>query len=146
MSKELLQINLPANTVEWFYTVTTRSDNGDFPNSDLTGQLVKLVDPDHGIKSAASVHVVGGTGLCDVYLMANPLETNQYVNKRPASGFLMNDSREHCVSAAVMVKDFVDGSCFLMVRNPGSSRGVYVNIEVAAIVLSSAIGSSTAMQ
>jgi hypothetical protein len=145
-SRQVLQINLPANTVEWYYTITTRSGRSQFSNSDLTGQLVKLVDPDRGITPKASVHVPGGTGVCDVYLMTNPLEVNKYVNKRPAVSFLMNDSREHCISSVVPVKDFLDGSCFLVVRNPSPSRGVNVNIEVTAIVLSSTVRSSMAMQ
>jgi hypothetical protein len=145
-SRQVLQINLPANTVEWYYTVTTKSLRGQFSNSDLTGQLVKLVDPDRGITPKASVHVPGGNGVCDVYLMTNPLEVHKYVNKRPAVSFLMNDSREHYISGVVPVKDFLDGSCFLVVRNPSPSRGVNVNIEVTAIVLSSTVGSSMAMQ
>ena len=144
--REVLQINLPANTVEWYYTVTTKTGRGQFSNSDLTGQLVKIVDPDRGITYKPSVYVPAGTGVCDVYLMTNPHEVKKYVNKRPAASFLMNDSREHYVSGAVMVKDFLDGSCFLIFRNPGSSRGVHVNIEVTAIVLSSTVGSSMAMQ
>ncbi|MEJ0082514.1 MAG: hypothetical protein WDM78_16525 [Puia sp.] len=60
--------------------------------------------------------------------------------------FLMNDSREHYVSGAVLVKDFLDGSCFLVIRNPNTSQSVNVNIEVTAIVLSSTVGSSTAME
>ena len=145
-SRQVLQINLPANTVKWYYTVTTRSGRGQFLNNDLTGQLVKLVDPDRGIAPRASVRVPQGTGLCDIYLMTNPLEVNKYINNRPAVSFLMNDSREHYISGAVPVKDFLDGSCFLIVRNPSSSNGVNVNIEVTAIVLSSAVGSSTAKQ
>jgi hypothetical protein len=145
-SRQVLQINLPANTVEWYYTVTTKSGHGQFSNSDLTGQLVKHVDPDRGIVTRASVRVPGGTSVCDIYLMTNPLEVNKYVNKRPAVSFLMNDSREHYISGAVPVKDFLDGSCFLVIRNPSSSHGVHVNIEVTAIVLSSTVGTSTAMQ
>jgi hypothetical protein len=145
-SRQVLQINLPANTVEWYYTVTTRSGRGQFSNSNLTGQLVNLVNPDHGIAPKTSVYVPIGTSICDVYLMTNPHEVNKYVNKRPAVSFLMNDSREHYVSGAVLIKDFVDGSCFLVFRNPSSSRSVNVNIEVTAIVLSSTVGSSTAMQ
>ncbi len=145
-SRQVMQINLPANTVAWYYTVTTRSGRGQFSNNDLTGQLVKLVDPNRGISNKASVRVPAGTGVCDVYLMTNPHEVNKYVNNRPAVSFLMNDSREHYVSGAVMVKDFLDGSCFLVIRNPNSSHGVNVNIEVTAIVLSTTVGSSTAMQ
>ncbi len=145
-SGQILQVNLPANTVAWYYTVTTRTGHGQFSNSDLTGQLVKMVDPASGITNKASVRVSAGSGLCDVYLMTNPLEVNKYINNRPAVSFLMNDSREHYISGAVMVKDFLDGSCFLVIRNPNSSGGVNVNIEVTAIVLSSTVGSSMAMQ
>lgn len=145
-SNQVLQINLPANTVEWYYTVTTKPGRGQFSNNDLTGQLVKLVDPQRGVPSKASVHVPAGTSVVDVYLMTNPPEAHNYVNKRSADGFLMNDSREHYVSGAIPVKDYLDGSCFLVVLNPGSANGVNVNIEVTAIVLSTPVGSSTAMQ
>src|SRR5579864_6554822 len=80
-SRQVFQINLPANTVEWYYTVTTRSGDDQSSNNDLTGQLVKLVDPDHGIAPKASVRVPAGTGVCDVYLMTNPHEVKKYVNK-----------------------------------------------------------------
>jgi len=145
-SRQVLQINLPANTIEWYYTVTTRSHRGQFLNSDLTGQLVKLVDPKNGMAPKASVLVADGTGLCDVYLMTNPNEVIKYVNKKPAASFLMNDSRQNYASGAVQVKDFLGGSCFLVIRNPSSHLGVNVNIEVSAIVLSSPINSSTVMQ
>jgi hypothetical protein len=145
-NRQVLQINLPANTVRWYYTVTTLSGRNQFSNSDLTGQLVKLVDPERGMAPNVSLRVPGGTGVCDVYLMTNPDEVNKYVKNRPAVSFLRNDSREHYISGAVPVKDFLDGSCFLVFRNPGSSHGVNVNLEVTAIVLSSTVGSSTAMQ
>ena len=145
-SRQVLQINLPANTVEWYYTVVTRSHRGQFSNSNLTGQLVKLVDSKTGIAPKAAVNVPDGTGICDVYLMTNPNEVIKYVNKKPAVSFLMNDSRQQFGSGAVHVKDYVDGSCFLVIRNPSSYLGVTVNIEVTAIVLSSTVGGSTAMQ
>jgi hypothetical protein len=145
-SGEILPVNLPANTVRWYYTVTTMSGHGLFSNSDLTGQLVNQVDPVHGIASDATITVPKGTGACDVFLMTNPNEAIKYVNKQPAVSFLMNDSREHFISGAVPVKDYLDGSCFLVIRNSNYSRGVNVNIEVTAIVLSSTVGSSTAMQ
>ena len=145
-SGQVLQINLPANTVEWYYTVTARSGRGQFSNSDLTGQLVKLIDPDKGRTRGAAVHVPAGTGNCDVYLMTSPQEANKYIKRRPAISFLMNDSREHFASGVVKVKDFLDGTCFLVLRNPGPSQGANVNIEVTAVVLSSPVGISTAMQ
>jgi hypothetical protein len=147
-SRQVLPIELPANTVEWYYTVTTTSNRKLSLNSDLTGQLDKLLVPELGISSTASsaIAVPGGSGLCDVYVMTNPNEVNKYVNKKPAASFLMNDSRQNYISGVIQVKDFLYGSCFLVLRNPSASRGLNVTVEVTAVVLTTAGSSSTAMQ
>jgi hypothetical protein len=147
-SRQVLPIDLPANTVEWYYTITTTPNRKQSLNSDLTGQLDKLLISDLGISTTALSNVIvpGGSGLCDVYVMTNPNEVNKYVNKQPAASFLMNDSRQNYVSGIIQVKDFLYGSCFLVLRNPSASRGLHVTVEVTAIVLTTAGGSSTAMQ
>jgi len=147
-SRQVLPIELPANTVEWYYTVTTTTNRKQCLNSDLTGQLDKLLIRDLGITSNAfgTISVPGGSGLCDVYVMTNPNEVNKYVNKRPAVSFLMNDSRQNYISGVIQVKDFLYGSCFLVLRNPSASQGLNVTVEVTAIVSSTAGNSSTAMQ
>jgi hypothetical protein len=78
--------------------------------------------------------------------MTNPNEVNKYVNKRPAASFLMNDSRQNYISGLIQVKDFLYGSCFLVLRNPSASQGLNVTAEVTAIVQTTATSSSTAMQ
>ena len=147
-SRQVLQIELPANTVEWYYTVTTTTNRKQSLNSDLTEQLDKLLVPDLGITSNASssIAVPHGSGICDVYVMTNPNEVNKYVNKKPAVSFLMNDSRQNYISGLIQVKDFLYGSCFLVLRNPSASQGLNVTVEVTAIVLTTATSSSTAMQ
>ena len=145
-SGKVLQIDLPANTVEWYYTITTKTGHAQFSNNDLTGQLVKLVDPEHGISKYNAVRVPGGTGVCSVYLMTNSQEADKYINNRPAGSFLMNDSRERFVSGTVQVKDFLDGPYFLVVRNSNLHSNVSVHIEVTAIVLTTSLDNSTAMQ
>ena len=147
-SRQVLPINLPSNTVEWYYTITTTNSRKQSSNSDLTAQLDKLLVPDLGITSNAfgAITVPGGSGICDVYVMTNPNEVNKYVNKKPAASFLMNDSRQNYVSGLIQVKDFLYGSCFLVLRNPSASQGLNVTIEVTAIVLTTAVSSSTAMQ
>jgi len=147
-SRQVLSINLPTNTVEWYYTITTTHNRKQSSNSDLTGQLDKLLVPDLGITSNASgtITVPGGSGICDVYVMTNPNEVNKYVNKQPAASFLMNDSRQNYISGVIQVKDFLYGSCFLVLRNPSASQGLNVTIEVTAIVLTTAVSCSTAMQ
>lgn len=147
-SRQVLPVQLPANTVEWYYTVTTTNNRKQFLNSDLTEQLDKLLEPELGITSNAlsTITVPRGSGLCDVYVMTNPNEVVKYVNKQPAASFLMNDSRQKYVSGIIQVKDFLYGSCFLVLRNPSASQGLNITVEVTAIVLASATGSSTAMQ
>jgi hypothetical protein len=147
-SRQVLPIELPANTVEWYYTITTTSNRKQILKTDLTDQLDKLLIPELGIdaKSSSGLTVPNGTGLCDVYVMTNPNEVNKYVNKKPAASFLMDDSRQNYISGVVPVKDFLYGSCFLVLRNPSSSRGLNVTVEVTAVVLATAVGSSTAMQ
>jgi hypothetical protein len=147
-SRQVLPIDLPANTVEWYYTVATTQNRKNSLNCDLTSQLDKLLISETGISpnSLSTISVPGGSGLCDVYVMTNPNEVNKYVNKQPAASFLMNDSRQNYTSGLIQVKDFLYGSCFLVLRNPSASRGLNVTVEVTAIVLTTAGGGSTAMQ
>lgn len=147
-SRQVLPINLPANTVEWYYTITTTNNRKESSNSDLTGQMDKLLIPEFGITSDALsvIAVPGGSGICDVYVMTNPHEVNKYISKQPAVSFLMNDSRQNFSSGLVQVKDYRYGSCFLVMRNPSSYQGLNVTVEVTAIVLATPVTISTAMQ
>ncbi|MEJ0082554.1 MAG: hypothetical protein WDM78_16725 [Puia sp.] len=103
-------------------------------------------DPGINSNALSVIEVPGGSGICDVYVMTNPNEVNKYVNKQPAVSFLMNDSRQNYTSGMVQVKDFLYGSCFLVLRNPSASEGLNVTVEVTAIVSTTGAGSSTAMQ
>jgi hypothetical protein len=147
-SRQVLPIELPANTVEWYYTIMTTNNRKQSSDCDLTGQLDKLLIPEIGITSntTSAITVPGGSGVCDVYVMTNPNEVNKYVNKQPAASFLMDDSRHNYISGVVQVKDFLYGSCFLVMRNPSSSQGLNITVEVTAIVMSTISGGSTAMQ
>ena len=52
-SRQVLPIELPANTVEWYYTITTTTNRKQSLNSDLTVQLDKLLVSDLGIAPGA---------------------------------------------------------------------------------------------
>ena len=77
-SREYLQVDLPENTVEWYYTITTSPQKTESSGTNLTGQLARLLVPDMGIASnvLSSIIVPPGSGACDVYLMTNPNEVN----------------------------------------------------------------------
>jgi hypothetical protein len=148
VSREYLQVDLPPNTVEWYYSVTTSPQKTAAPNTNLTGQLVKLLVPDLGIASGilSSIIVPTGSGACDVYLMADPNEVNKFITKQPFNGVIGKDSRQNYASGVVQIKDLLSGSCYLTLRNPSGMDGLNITIEVAAIVKESGDGKNTAMQ
>jgi len=147
-SREFLQVDIPPNTVEWYYSITTAPQKSGPSNTNLTGQLVKLLVPDIGIASTvvSSIIAPSGSGACDVFLMTNPNEVNKFLAKQPFNGVIGRDSRENYISGVVQIKDLLAGSCFLTLRNPSGMDGINVTIEVTAIVKELADGGNTAMQ
>jgi hypothetical protein len=135
-SRGFVKVDLPPNTVEWYYSVTTSSQKTDPSNTNLTSQLICLLGHDLGISSSVipSINVPAGSDPCDVYVMTDSAEANKFVNKIPARSAIMSDSRQNYHSGVVQVKDFLSGSCFLTIRNPSGMEGIAITVEVAAIV------------
>ncbi len=135
-SRGFVKVDLPPNTVEWYYSVTTSSQKSDPSTTNLTSQLTCLLGPDRGIASNAvpSIDVPAGSEPCDVYLMTDSVEAKKFVNKIPARSAIMNDSRQNYLSGVVQVKDILSGSCFLSIMNPSGMDGIAITVEVSAIV------------
>jgi hypothetical protein len=130
-----LPVELPANTVEWYYAVTTSPEKMPAPSIGLAGQLIKLLTPSGMISTVMSALVTpSGSGACDVYLIPDQDNLNRFINKRPQFASLMSGSRQNFNQGAVQVRDAVKGSLFLGLRNPSAVSAVQVTIEVCAIV------------
>jgi hypothetical protein len=136
-SRTYLMISLPANTVEWYYAVTSTPNQNQNQSIGLATQLIKLVDPAAGIAANAISSIIAptGAGVCDVYLMSDQNSVMRYVNKQPGQvSAIMSGSRENFREGVVDIKDALQGTYFLVLRNPSASQGINISIEVAAVV------------
>jgi hypothetical protein len=130
-----LPVELPPNTVEWYYALTTSPERAPAPNIGLMGQLIKLVTPS-GIASTvmSALMTPGGSGSCDVFLFADQGNLNRFLAKQPQFAYLMSGTRQNFNQGAVQIRDAVKGNFFLGLRNPSGLAGVQVTVEVCAIV------------
>jgi hypothetical protein len=135
-SREALQINLPLNTVEWYYSVTTSVEKNQKEDGSLADQLVKYLIPDAGMTSTNISHLVSpnGSGACDVLMMIFPGEVNKFLANQPFVGTDIRDSRKSYISGVVQVNDYIAGTCYLAIKNPSATQTITISIEVAAIV------------
>jgi hypothetical protein len=135
-SREAVQIDLPPNTVEWYYSVTTSPDKTQAVDNNLTAQLAKYLVPESGIKPYAALSLVApnGTAACDFSVFFSPVEVNKFLAEQPAVGMILKDSRKNFVSGVVQVRDFIFGTCYLTMRNPSAVQGINITVEVVAIV------------
>ncbi|HEY4063644.1 MAG TPA: hypothetical protein VGM30_17170 [Puia sp.] len=130
-----LTVELPANTVEWYYALTTTPEKAPAPTIGLAEQLIKYLTP-AGIASSvmSALMTPNGTGTCDVYLFADQNNLNRFLGKQPQFSYLMSGTRQNFNQGAVQVRDAVKGSFFLGLRNPSGLSAVQITIEVCAIV------------
>ena len=134
------KIDLPANTVEWYYVFTT-TPNPQGGNSDLFKQISSMLTANPFAEIVASaLFVDSGIYPVDVFLMNNKSlsEFNKkdifdsYEYTRPshyAEGTVLN-SKE----GKLKINDVNRGSFYIGIRNPSLSTGVNVKIEVVAVV------------
>jgi len=130
-----LLVELPSNTVEWYYAVTTSPEKAPAPTIGLADQLVKLLTP-AGIASSVLSAIITptGSGTCDVYLFSDQDNLNRFLAKQPRFSFLMEGTRQNFNQGAVQIRDSVKGRFYLGLRNPSAFAAIQLTIEVCAIV------------
>jgi tetratricopeptide (TPR) repeat protein len=138
-SRTYYKIDLPENTVEWYYILTT---SGGEPESkatlNLIPQLTKLFDPT-GITALAASAIIAPTGsnTCAVYLM-DRANADAFLEKIDNLGgkyyYTISGSRENFREGTVQVKDAIYGTFYLGFKNPSTSTGITIEFEAAAIV------------
>lgn len=141
-SRVKYKIDLPTNTVEWYYIYSTTPNEGDNQNLGLVSQLTRVVDPS-GFTSVAvnSLTAPSGTGgLIDVYVMGR--EQVQAFEEKDAFGAWVYErpggwpegTSENARQGKKKIDDVRSGTVYLGLKNPHSKEGVNVTIEVAAII------------
>ena len=157
-SRIVIPVTLPENTAEWFYTLTTfnaQSKSRDIEKKtdnissklQLTQQLAKLVmkginmTADFNLASLAMnlVSTPSGGEMCDIYLLDQE-NSRRFLAKDDHSivgkGFQYQKegTKENLNSGIVSIKTFNTGKWYLGISNPTIITGMYVSIEIAAVV------------
>jgi len=138
VSRTYYKVDLPENTVEWYYSVSTSPNEGSSESLNLTSQLTKLVDPT-GLSTLAvsAIMTPTGSGVIDIYL-CDRTNIDKFIEKVDNWGgsysYIISGSRINFKQGTIQVKDILSGSWYLGFKNPSATTGINITIEVTAIV------------
>lgn len=137
-SRTWLNISLPKNTVEWYYSFTTTKNENSSATIGLLSQLTRLYDPTGMTATAAdAILTPTGAGVCDIYLMDRN-NADAFLNKVDNWGgsynYQVSGSRLNFKNGTVQVRDITSGSWCLGFKNPSATQGISITFEVVAIV------------
>jgi hypothetical protein len=133
VSRTSLKVELPANTIEWYYVFTTSPGKDVSSDISLFAQLTKAFDPS-GITATAVNAILAPTGsnTADVYLLDKD-NVDLFISKEDFK-YGGTDSRKNFKDGVVQINDVIKGTYYLGLRNPSADAGVNVSIEVVAVV------------
>lgn len=139
-SRITLPVILPPNTVSWYYSfAATRNKNAVQATKStmkLFGELTRLIDETGTLAFGINVLTQPpGADYCDIYLLDEnsraPFENKQDENWRMYS----EGSRENGMSGIVQLRNCCTSNRFYLgIKNPSSTYGVAVMVEIVAIV------------
>ena len=138
-SRVSIKVDLPPNTIKWYYSFSTRKGKTGIQNMNLALQLAGLIADPSGLTSKATsiIKVPEGVASVDIYLCDRE-NIDKFKEKVDNSGepFYYNyeGSVENTKNAIVEIDDITTGTVFLGLKNPSTSTGVTITIEVVAIV------------
>ena len=149
-----LKVDLPPNTVEWYYVFTTAPISSD--KEEVSGminlgeQILGLAGVGTGGMISAAVggaNIIdqitapNGSGLIDVYVTddqnANLWMTRNALGLWQASdiGKYKEGNRGNVKSGKVVINDITSGTVYLCARNVGTREGLWLTLDVAAKVV-----------
>lgn len=140
-SRIVIPINLPKNTLEWYYIISSTRDEkeikGTMKQFNLLGDLNKVVSGLSPTTTAVNIAMnlitqPPGANYCNAYLLDY---TNQgsFIAKQKFS-YSLQGSRENVTSAAVKIDCCNSGQYYLAIQNPDTWYGIHLGIEIVAIV------------
>ena len=135
-------INLPKNTVRWFYVVTTTKGEGEGQSLNILAQLTAatLTGGMSTLATAGSKMITmpsGSGGVIDSYLLDRTnldVFTSKGDNWGQSLYYNIEGTRANYKSGLVMINTPNPFYTFIGIKNPSASVGVNVNIEAIAIV------------
>lgn len=133
-SRVLVPVDLPSNTIEWYYSFTTSKGESGSENLKLAIQLTSLLVDRTRLTSSLvkKINVPDGSNSVDVYLLD---EQNHIAFKRKeACLYIEEGTTENTKQALVQIVDEKTGKYYLGLKNPSTLNGLNISIEVVAIV------------
>lgn len=138
-SRTSIKIDLPPNTIEWYYSFSTSKGKSGTKNLELGLQLAALLTDASTLTStiASGIKVPTGEANVDIYLCDNANIKGfieKYDNYGGSYSFYPEGTVQSTKEAVVQIDDITSGTWYLGIKNPSTSTGLNINIEVAAIV------------
>jgi len=143
-SRVYLQIDLPPNTVEWYYSFTTSGNENIKQNLNLAVQLTSLIasyyiNPASSLlsssgltsKAIASISIPAGSHAIDAYLCDED-NIGKFLNKAPFN-YQMEGTTENTTQGVISVRNHDSGTWYIGLRNPAMVYSANITIEVVAI-------------
>jgi len=142
-SRIIVPVTLPENTVEWFYRFSASRDAADIENVKknfgLFGEVTKLLFGLSGVGEAVNTLAIEklsqppGANYCDIFFIEQ-----QFIQAFEAKAdnqwqYFLEGSRENFMSGNVKVTCCNNGQYYLGIKNPDTSYGVHISMEVVAI-------------
>jgi tetratricopeptide (TPR) repeat protein len=135
------EIQLPPNTIQWFYSYTTFFPDETAKKSNLEFQLKKIVDSSNNniikAKSISSIKTPKGSTPISVYLMKNKTSAESIVE---SVSFIKGDFKytEQGTSLEkaegfLKIDEITSGKLYLSFVNLNKKKGINISVEVVAI-------------
>ena len=139
-------IELPRNTLKWFYVITTTQGENEGESLNVLGQLA-VTTLTGGASTLAKGMVAtvlipsGSGGVVDSYLLDRQnldIFTNKGDNWGQSLYYNMEGTRKNFKSGLIMINNPSPQYVYIGIKNPSSSVGVNVKIEAIAITIENA--------
>lgn len=148
-SRIFIQIDLPPNTVEWYYSFSTSTNQSSTENLNLFLQLGaiftanmttvgKIVNYSNYAESLIKqIKIPPGCHIIDVYLL-DKQNVDKFIYKEDNWGgkfqYIIKGSTENSTKDFVRINNPVSGVYYLGLRNPSLTNAVDIIIEAVAVV------------
>jgi hypothetical protein len=129
--KTVYVVDLPPNTIEWYYSIRTSAPTDKNLALNLSTQIAALaINPDI---DPSKIKIPAGTGRCDMYLF---LDRENADNFEAEKSFQHDKrySRENFSSGVVKILNPQTNRFYLGFKNPRNLHAVCITLDIVAIV------------
>jgi len=133
VSRIPIRVDLPQNTVAWYYSFTTSAGVSGTSMLNLAIQVAAFAEAGSlGGIVAENIKVPNGSNSVDVWLM--PLDQKDNFMKEKSVERYDDLSDFNTKQDVKLINNLLTGSYYLGLRNPSALEGINITIEVVALV------------